>query len=204
MQNLQMQNSSMPLLTALATLLVLGCGIAAFLSFAWGLRGHFVTGGRLPPAMRLLSGPSFAAFAWWVWSTCHEPRNLAPALACALLSSCATALFWWAVGATRHSPPAVAHRPQPLVMVHQNGPYAFVRHPFYLAYCLFWLGTALMGGPIGWAFGTALLAWYVLAARNEERGFAASEVAGLYGAYRARTGLILPRLGRHDLGRSGQ
>lgn len=178
-----------------ATIISLACGVVAFASFSWGVRGHFVTDGKLPAAMRLLSALSLVTFLWWIGQMLHRPGS-APVLriVASCLSLCATGLFWWAVAATRRQPPAVAHLTAPLVMVHQHGPYAVIRHPFYLAYILFWTGTILTSGPIGWLLGIVLITWYSVAARKEEYSFAASEVSGVYADYKRRTGLLLPRL----------
>jgi protein-S-isoprenylcysteine O-methyltransferase Ste14 len=79
-------------------------------------------------------------------------------------------------------------------MIYTDGPYARVRHPFYLAYCLGWLGTAVAAGPIQWIPAILLIAWYYRTAREEERHFAASGLSAEYARYRERTGLILPRV----------
>jgi protein-S-isoprenylcysteine O-methyltransferase Ste14 len=81
--------------------------------------------------------------------------------------------------------------PQHLVT---QGPYRFVRHPFYVSYCLTWLAGAI-------ACSSTLLivvfAWmfilYCRAARFEERKFAASRLAKLYSAYCEEAGMLTPR-----------
>jgi protein-S-isoprenylcysteine O-methyltransferase Ste14 len=102
-------------------------------------------------------------------------------------------LFWWAVRTTRARPPAIAHTDNVPTMIHMDGPYALVRHPFYLAYCVGWLGTAVAAGPIQWLPAFLIIAWYYRTAREEEEHFARSAVSTQYAQYRRRTGLILPR-----------
>jgi len=83
-------------------------------------------------------------------------------------------------------------RDQPTYLI-QQGIYARIRHPFYLAYLLTWLGvpavvtTALTVVPV-----IVMLAFYISAAKQEEEKFAASSFAAEYCAYRRRAGLLLP------------
>ena len=180
------------------TILVLAAALAALFSFAWGLQRHFRNEGRMPPGMRALSAASsLAALVFGVQVLRHGPGGdlgLAGTLASLLLSLAALALFWWAVRTTRARPPAVAHLGDSPEMVFEDGPYAHVRHPFYLAYCLFWVGTAAAAGGVQWLLAALLVGWYYRVARAEEAGFARSGVAAAYARYKARTGMILPRL----------
>jgi protein-S-isoprenylcysteine O-methyltransferase Ste14 len=170
------------------------CAAVAFISFAWGVKGHFQVEGRLPPAMRALSAFSLLSFAAFLWAMFRHGTGAGPGAAATLLSIGATALFWWAVAATRSRPPAVAHQPGAPFMVHDAGPYALVRHPFYLAYSLFWIGTAIAAGGLQWVLAVVLVAWYVLTARAEEGRFATSDIAAPYARYKARTGMLVPRV----------
>lgn len=73
------------------------------------------------------------------------------------------------------------------------GPYAWVRHPFYLGYLLAALAAALLApGPImaGWV----VYAWLALdrTARREEQRLLASELGAVYAPYLRRTGRFLP------------
>jgi protein-S-isoprenylcysteine O-methyltransferase Ste14 len=78
-----------------------------------------------------------------------------------------------------------------------KGPYAFVRHPVYLSYML-----AFLAVPIAFprlptlailVFNVGL---YIHAARDDERSIEASGLRQAYAAYRARTGMFVPRLRR--------
>jgi protein-S-isoprenylcysteine O-methyltransferase Ste14 len=78
-----------------------------------------------------------------------------------------------------------------------EGPYGYVRHPFYTSYLMFWLGWAVATGALLAALPVLLFGViYVTAARAEERLFLASDMAGAYARYRSRTGFLLPRPGR--------
>jgi len=148
----------------------------------------------MPVRMSRLSACSTAAFLLFVGLVSLQGIGpLAGWIAVALFLA-GGLLFWWAVRTTRARPPAVAHTDNIPTMIHADGPYALVRHPFYLAYSLSWLGTAVAGGPIQWIPAMLLIIWYYRAAREEEGHFAASGMAAEYAHYRERTGLILPRL----------
>jgi protein-S-isoprenylcysteine O-methyltransferase Ste14 len=74
------------------------------------------------------------------------------------------------------------------------GPYRIVRHPFYLSYILFWIGSSLAANSIVLtAICFALIVIYVIAARFEERKFKNSPFADDYQRYSARTGFLLPK-----------
>jgi protein-S-isoprenylcysteine O-methyltransferase Ste14 len=75
------------------------------------------------------------------------------------------------------------------------GPYRYVRHPYYVSYCMTWLaGFAATGNA--WMAGTLLLMLilYLWAARLEERKFLNSSYAAAYEHYQRTTGMFLPRL----------
>ncbi|MEO8096376.1 MAG: isoprenylcysteine carboxylmethyltransferase family protein [Acidobacteriota bacterium] len=76
----------------------------------------------------------------------------------------------------------------------QEGPYAFIRHPFYTAYLLTHLAVTVMFPnlvTLGVLFFTFGLLWHV--AGFEERKFERSPVSVEYRAYGARTGRFIPR-----------
>ncbi|MCQ8242280.1 methyltransferase family protein [Rhizosaccharibacter radicis] len=187
---------SAPLHAAIAAITVL-LSLLAVGSFGWGVARHFAGRQRMPPGMRLLSGASFAAwllFAGLILTT--APPDPWAAVAGWVLFLGATLLFWRTVAATRGRPPHLAYSDAPPDVVFSHGPYAHVRHPFYLSYILFWTGTAVVLPRIGWApVALGMAAWYVMIARGEERRFASSALSSAYRAYRARTGmlLLLPR-----------
>ncbi|HEY7189969.1 MAG TPA: isoprenylcysteine carboxylmethyltransferase family protein [Vicinamibacterales bacterium] len=74
-----------------------------------------------------------------------------------------------------------------------DGPYAYIRNPFYASYLLAMLSTAIMW-PTLWRFGLvlAMLGYFTGAAMYEEHKFARSAVAAEYAHYKARTGRFLP------------
>lgn len=108
-----------------------------------------------------------------------------------------TGLFWWCLythGRQYLSAAYADDKPKYLVA---RGPYRFIRHPFYTAYMLTYLG-GFVATQVWWAALATLIpiGMYVHAAHFEERKFAQSELAGPYAVYRRKTGLFWPRL-RH-------
>lgn len=168
--------------------------LAAFGSFAWGLKHHFRIECGMPLRMRYLSACSTAAFLLFLGLVFRSGVDLGAGVAAIALFLASCLLFWWTVRTTRARPPAIAHTDNVPTMIHAEGPYAYVRHPFYLAYSLGWLATAVAGGPIQWAAAVLIVGWYYRTAREEEEHFATSGLAEEYARYRHKTGLIVPRL----------
>ncbi len=174
--------------------LILPLASVCFLSFAWALWGHFRRDEGAPLGMRLLSlfsAASFADFAWLV--SAHAP-GAHDAAASEFLLLASIVLFWWAVAATRDRRLRLAHSADGADALHQRGPYAHVRHPFYASYLLFWTGTAIAAGPPQWIAAAILAAWYVALARREETSLEAGALGLAYRDYRRRTGMLFPRV----------
>lgn len=78
-----------------------------------------------------------------------------------------------------------------------EGPFRFVRHPFYLAYIFFWgAAPAVTMTPGPWIVFAGMTAFYVICARREEAFILESVFAPGYRAYQARAGMFWPKLGR--------
>ena len=173
--------------------------ILNFASLSWGAKGHFVTAEGVPRGMRLLGFLTLAGFAWFlwarlVWATSDYAGHPVRDAAGLVLLSLEIALFWWAVRATRVRRLTLAFSADRPGFLHDSGPYAWVRHPFYLSYGLFWIATALLSpGWAHWLVPAVMIAVYVRAARMEEAKFASSDLAAAYERYKSRTAL-LPRL----------
>lgn len=167
---------------------------AAFGSFSWALRGHFKISGRLPTGMILLSAASLLSYACYVVLLCNEQPRLPSLIAEWLLVAASLAIFWWAILATRAAAFCVAHSPGMPSFFFKGGPYRYVRHPFYLAYIIFWIATAVAAGAWQWLWAAGLSVWYVSVARQEEQRFAKSLHSAAYARYRAQVGMIVPRM----------
>ena len=90
-------------------------------------------------------------------------------------------------------PRTLVDDPMPTALI-TTGPFAFVRHPFYLAYSLAWMAAPVAThGPMITLFGVAAVATYIVAARREERQLEA-HFGDAYRAYRLKAGLLLPSI----------
>lgn len=175
--------------------LAIGLCFAAFGSFSWALRRHFEPAGRLPAQMRILSLISFVSYVNFNSLLLREGAVSSPWTdpgLCVLIGS--IGLFWWAVVATKQARFRVAFSVEGPEMVLTRGPYAYVRHPFYVSYIAFWLATAMIAGQWQWLPTAILTLLYVQIAREEEHRFRVSGLANLYAVYRKQTGMMLPRL----------
>jgi protein-S-isoprenylcysteine O-methyltransferase Ste14 len=123
------------------------------------------------------------------------PVASGPAMVAALgLYMSGLALFLWAQEASRGRPPALTFSSDAPEALTTGGPFAYIRHPFYVAFLLIWWAGAV-GTASVWVAASALwmTAAYAWAAHEEERAFLRSRWAEAYRAYSARTGRWCPR-----------
>lgn len=116
------------------------------------------------------------------------------AAAGALLAG-ALALFLWAARTNRERPLLLAFAASAPEHLQTGGPYALVRHPFYVSYLLAFLG-GLVAAFTPWLVPAVALGaiTYWRAASHEERRFAESPLRDAHRAYTARVGMFVPRL----------
>ncbi|RFC65276.1 isoprenylcysteine carboxylmethyltransferase family protein [Fulvimarina endophytica] len=178
------------------TTVVILAAIVPLASFTWALRQHFRSTGGMPTGMRGLTAASGLVALLFLALVIDGGVSGPRAFAFLILSALSTSLFWWTVKTTRRRPPQVAYSSAAPDSLYDEGPYAFVRHPFYLAYCLFWLGTAVAAGSFQWFAGLFIISWYVVIARTEEASFLGTSMAESYLRYKRRTGMIVPKFSR--------
>ncbi len=105
-------------------------------------------------------------------------------------------LFYAAIRASREARLKLAfdlENPHGLVT---EGPYRYLRHPFYTSYLIFWIGWAIATWS-AWALIPLIIiaVIYTRAALGEEQKFARTPMAEDYAAYRNRTGFFWPKFG---------
>jgi protein-S-isoprenylcysteine O-methyltransferase Ste14 len=105
------------------------------------------------------------------------------------------ALFLWAQETVKGRPPALTFSDEPPEVLVTRGPFAFVRHPFYVSYSLvWWAGVVATGHPLVLASAIWMMVAYAIAARDEERAFEHGPWGDAYAAYKTRTGQWWPRV----------
>jgi protein-S-isoprenylcysteine O-methyltransferase Ste14 len=168
--------------------------LVALCSFAWALRGHFETVGRIPKGMRRLSVASLISYAMYLGLLFPGHHQSTARVALGLIGLTASIiLFWWTVARTRSHRLRLAYTDADPDTLYSDGPYALVRHPFYLSYVIFWVSTAVIAGTWQWVAALIFSLWYGHIARSEERRFASSRLSLAYTLYQQRTGMLLPR-----------
>lgn len=176
--------------------LPIGFSLVAFGSFCWALQGHFETDGRIPDRMRVLSFVSLIAYLTYIGLICWKGCQPAVWETLGLTGfALATTLFWWTVRTTKRPRLRMAYTDADPNIIYTDGPYGYIRHPFYMSYIVFWISTALIAGRGQWVCALIFTIWYIRIARNEEKRFRSSALSACYDTYRGRTGMLLPRLG---------
>ncbi len=187
-----------------AQLIAFALAAICCLSFLWGATRFFTrpTGrdpdaslltllSTLAVALHLATIGFFFAFEFATW-----------AVGC-LLYVASLALYWWCVRTNSAKPISYAYSGDAPGHLVADGPYRFVRHPFYSTYMLTWLAGTLASGQPWLLLSVAVMAWaYNRAANFEEAKFADSELAEHYADYRRATGKFFPRLARAKRGYS--
>lgn len=110
------------------------------------------------------------------------------------VSLAAIALYIWAkvrLGA-QYSPCCDSWVANQLVA---TGPYAYIRHPIYVAVLVWLLGLFIASGSVWIIVNFALLGFYYRASARAEERVLVKELPA-YGEYMNRTGAFLPRLRR--------
>ena len=126
----------------------------------------------------------------------HEPELVTPWRAAiatiGLLAS--LVLFEWARRTIRGRHFSYIFSADTPAFLCTDGPYAYIRNPFYSSYLLAMASTALMmPTPMRGAIVLAMIGYFTAAAVWEERKFARSAVATEYARYKRRTGRFVPK-----------
>lgn len=175
-------------------------GLMTVVTYAWSLRAHF-SSKTVPPGTVLISVTVTVVTLWYLALTWWLEPPVPATIVGLLLQLAAMALFWSAITASRAARLRLAfdlENPDSLV---RDGPYRFIRHPFYTSYVIFWSAWAVAIWSV-WALPplALIVAIYVIAAKGEELKFSRTAMAEAYAEYASRTGFFWPRLvsGKHS------
>lgn len=172
---------------------VVGVGMVG--AYTWSGRGHF-SSDKMPRGAMLISAVVIVTTILFLYLTWMQVQPLPMQVVGLLAMTFSGWLFWQTIAASRAARLRLAfdeEGPRGLVT---DGPYRFVRHPFYTSYVIFWAGWTLALWDLVAVFPFAILVViYVFAARMEERLFAGTPMAAEYESYRSRTGFFWPKLG---------
>ncbi len=175
--------------------LVLGFGLAIFVSMALAVKFHFKSGGSSARFMLLsaLSGINIFVFAREL--VLRRDQSVEMLTAALLLFLASAMLFAWAILASQKANLKLIYEKDDPSFVLKAGPYAFIRHPFYTSYFFFWLGCALAAPHLVTAgYFLFLVVALTISALHEEKSFEGTPRAIEYGQYRRSAGLFWPKL----------
>jgi protein-S-isoprenylcysteine O-methyltransferase Ste14 len=175
--------------------LVSAWGLTALVLAAWSSRGHF-SSDKVPLGSILITLVVLVTVLLNIYLMWTLSQPIAAQLIGFVLQAAGIGLFFLAIRASRSAKLRMAFdegNPRGLVT---EGPYRYVRHPFYTAYIIFFSGFAIAT----WSWIAALpvliiVVIYIAAARMEEGKFRNTPMAAEYEAYRKRAGLFWPKLG---------
>jgi protein-S-isoprenylcysteine O-methyltransferase Ste14 len=144
-----------------------------------------------------LSGASILCGRLGIATAWAPARSPAFGTVAIVLSVAAVGAIGWTVGSHR-APLALWHQDNdaPMAIV-DWGPYRYVRHPFYASFLVAQTAALLafphIGTAIGLVYACAVLS---ITARREERRLLQSPFGDQYRAYMAKTGRLVPGIGR--------
>lgn len=101
-------------------------------------------------------------------------------------------LFWWSIFTAKKLDFAFSDQVGSII---KNGPFSYVRHPFYLSYLFVWAGSTFLFNSIFlWITLIYLLAFYLISAKAEEKVISNSKHSKEYHQYSQNVGMFIPRI----------
>jgi len=179
----------------LTTLALTFC-VVCFASFAWSIRRLFLQPLGMLLRMKILSVLGFVFFLVQVWAIVQaQPNASASSMAGLLLYLLTLFLFWSAVPYARRASLSIAFTPSEPVTLMIEGPYRYVRHPFYLSYITFWTAGLIVSRNMWLLIPLAVMGiFYWSAIRQEEQELSRGSLQNEYRQYKLTTGGLFPRL----------
>jgi protein-S-isoprenylcysteine O-methyltransferase Ste14 len=174
--------------------LISGLSILVIGQYAWSMRAHFHSSATTASAI-LISFAVIATALFFLGIIWLEPQPDSAKIVGFFIEIASVALFWWAISASRKARLHFAFATENPHSLVNGGPFQYLRHPFYTSYIIFWIGWGLATWSI-WALipVAGLAAMYTMAALDEEKKFARTELGSEYDRYRRSAGFFWPRL----------
>ncbi len=167
-----------------------------FCSFIWAIFYFFTTPTGVPVAMKPLSLiGAVGVLAYFACLIFFNQNNLIGTILGSALYILSTALFWWTVQVNRNRPLSIAYSSdQPSHFMNQ-GPYAWIRHPFYASYLLAGIAGVVSTG-VYWLIPIVVVMFFIYLnmAKFEENKFLSSDLSEQYKSYQKSTGRFVPCL----------
>ena len=170
--------------------------VTSFLLYGYAIQRIFLRSYGMSIRMRFIQvgGMVFALIHVWALSNTARRLSIAALIAVAFYLG-GIGVFLAAKRALQGFRLTLAFSPDVPQHLIQAGIYSRVRHPFYMAYSLTWIGGVVATTSILTASTACLMiASYLWAARYEERKFRLTTLGPAYDAYRSRAGMIWPKI----------
>jgi len=169
---------------------------ASLASFMWGMQQFFSKPSGDNFGMKLIRAVSsiFAAIHL-VAILLTADASASRSLVASSIYLAALGLFFWAIQTNSRSTFSAAFSTDVPLRLVKEGPYRWIRHPFYCAYLLTWSAGFVATGHL-WLLPTVavMVGVYLKAALLEEEKFAQSPLAQAYQEYQESAGRFLPKL----------
>jgi len=151
------------------TTLLLATAWMLFTGFAAAVKFHFRSD-HLAPEMKMISVLSLFYLCVFTSLILVRGTTLHLAILAVVLMAAGGGLFIWAIIVTLQTRLPLAFDPTPSIILLRDGPYRFLRHPFYTSYMLCWLGCfAATPSIVLVPLIAGLAALYWIAIQREER-----------------------------------
>lgn len=173
--------------------------IVCFASFTWAIKKHFRPTDQQTMAggMRLISILGLLSFFGQIIAIWFKDEfNILTSVVGCICYLTSLSLFYWAVRATLQYKLTLAYSTDEPQFLLKTGPYGFIRHPFYLAYSIYWVAGFVTTQNWWLILPIVAMFWlYYQAAKMEEMKFFGSiNFHTDYNEYRKQTGMFLPKL----------
>jgi protein-S-isoprenylcysteine O-methyltransferase Ste14 len=185
-------------MTPFSTLMLVALSVICWVSFALAVMWHFDRSAEPSWLMKAVASLATLFGILQLIAMVSAPAtSVISSMVAFVFYGAALSLFSWAVRTTRGHRFPLAFTPTSPTMVLAEGPYRWVRHPFYASYLLYWLAGAC--ATQAWWMVVSVIVMgglYWRATVQEETEFLQGDQAAVYRVYIARTGRFFPKLRR--------